>query len=377
MEQSGFWWIGLALFVLAIFPLFVYAFFSLVVLERKSQGLVDDLKHSKAFEMSSIREQLGDEDAVKSTMRTRYGYKRFLWPVLLLIFFNVIGFSIVWDILGFKFGMEGSTSPLLYSEKFLHATELPMMAFLGVVVFNYGNMVRRLYVWDVTTPVFWNALYRTWLVLAAASVLGPSAAFLPQMKSDAGGQWFGLYAVFFMVGFIINEVVAMMMALARKRLQIKRLEVVELPLSLIQGINFWHEYRLEEEGVENVQNLATCDIIDLAFATRYNLRTLLDWVDQAILVHRMGEKAKKLRDEGFISGAIDMAWASPANANGDQKLPELIAKTVGSETLFVSALMNGLFQDAQIRLLWNLWQSDLDAPAKDKPTTALPEEKAA
>jgi len=365
--ETGFWWIGLALLVLAIFPLFVYAFFSLVVLERKSQGLVDDLKSSKALEIDCIKNQLGNEETVKSTMKVRYGYKRFLWPVLLLVFFQLIGFSIIWEILGYRFCMEGPSSPLLYSTEFLNVAELPMMAFLGVVIFNYSNMFRRLYVWDVTTPVFWNALYRTWLVLAVAAVLRLSSASMLPTDNVAKSIQIGLPATFFIIGFIVNEMVVMLMTRARRYFQIERPKVDELPLSLIQGINFWHEYRLEEEGVENIQNLATCDVIDLAFATRYNLRTLLDWVDQAILVHRMGEKATKLRAEGFISGAIDMAWAAPLNTNGDHKLADQIAKTVESDPLYVSTLMNGLFQDTQVHVLWKLWQSDLDAPKKDKP----------
>lgn len=365
MNESGIWWIGLALLVLALFPLCLYVFFSLVVLERKSQGLVDDLKYSNAFEIKSIKEQLKSPEDVIATMRARYGYKRFLWPVTLLVFFNLIGFSIVWDIIRHRFATEENGLGVLYTVKFLNATELPMMAFLGVVVFNYGHMLRRLYVWDLTTQVFWSALYRTWLVLGVASVFFASKAFAVPTGSilDSVNPW---HIEFFAIGFIVNEVLRRMLDRARNWFQVVRPNVTELPLSLIQGINFWHEFRLEEEGIENVQNLATCDIIDLAFATRYNLRTLLDWVDQAILVHRMGQKATRLRDAGFITGAIDMAWASPENSDSDESLPEQIAKTIEAEPIYVSTLMNRRYQDAQIRMLWDLWQSELDSRKKGK-----------
>jgi hypothetical protein len=366
MNESGIYWVGLALLVLAFFPLFVYGFFSLVVLERKSQELVDDLKNLKAFDIASIKELLKGPDEVKANMQERYSYKRFSWPVLLLVFFNLVCFSIVWDIVRHRFATAEDCLSLLYTTKFLNAAELPMMAFLGVVVFNYGHMLRRLYVWDVTTHVFWNALYRTWLVLGVAAVLAASMSFtMPASGADAG-VWIHWHAPFFALGFIIDPVLRSLLDRAQNYFQVKRLKVEELPLSLIQGINFWHEYRLDEEGIENVQNLATCDIIDLAFTTRYNLRTLLDWVDQAILIHRMGQKATKLRDEGFISGAIDMAWGAPQNANGDEKLPDQIAKTIDAEAIYVSTLMNSLYQDSQIRMLWDLWQSQLDSSKKDK-----------
>ena len=43
MSESGIWWVGLALLVLAVFPFLLHVFFSFVVLERKSNGLIDDL----------------------------------------------------------------------------------------------------------------------------------------------------------------------------------------------------------------------------------------------------------------------------------------------------------------------------------------------
>ncbi len=367
MSESGIWWIGLALLVLAAFPLLLYAFFSLVVLERKSQGLIDDLKSSKAFEIQSVKEQLVSEDAVKTTMKVRYGYKRFFWPVALLVFFNLVGFSIVWDILNLRlFAAANSTTGFLYSRSFLAAAELPMMTFIGVLVLNYSNMLRRLYLWDVTTQVYWNALQRTWASVAVAAVLAASGTFLAPTTGSEKDSLVRAHIVFFGIGFIATEVIRQIIARSRTYFQIQRLKVDELPLSLVQGINFMHEIRLEEEGVENVQNLATCDLIELAMATRYNLRTLLDWVDQAILIHRMGVKATKLREAGFVTGAIDMAWASPENANGDLRIADQVAKTVEAEPIYVSTLMNSLYQDAQIHLLWDMWQSKLDSRQKEK-----------
>ncbi len=56
-----------------------------------------------------------------------------------------------------------------------------------------------------------------------------------------------------------------------------------LPLDGLDGINIYHRVRLQDEGIENVENLAHADLIDLLLQTRYPLPTLADWVDQAIL----------------------------------------------------------------------------------------------
>ena len=86
---------------------------------------------------------------------------------------------------------------------------------------------------------------------------------------------------------------------------------------MVKGINMWKEYRLEEEGIENVQNLATADVTELTVRTHYNFRTLVDWIDQAILLTRLtGEQVKALASQATAVSAIEFAAASP-NATGN------------------------------------------------------------
>src|SRR3954471_10871616 len=119
MNESGVYCIGLGLFVLAIFPLIVYAFFNLAVLDRKAQGIVQDLKASKAFQINSIAEKFKGPDDVRAHMAARYGFNRFRWPVLLLVLFNLICFSILWDILRHRFSTSGTVDWLFYPPKFV------------------------------------------------------------------------------------------------------------------------------------------------------------------------------------------------------------------------------------------------------------------
>jgi hypothetical protein len=57
----------------------------------------------------------------------------------------------------------------------------------------------------------------------------------------------------------------------------------ELPLTQLEGINLYSRARLMEEGIENIENLAHHDLIDLILHTRIPVSVLIDWVDQAIL----------------------------------------------------------------------------------------------
>jgi tetratricopeptide (TPR) repeat protein len=64
----------------------------------------------------------------------------------------------------------------------------------------------------------------------------------------------------------------------------------ELTLGKVGGISIWHETRLRESGVDNVQNLAAMDIRQLLLTSRYSMQQVMNWVDQAILLTTLPEK---------------------------------------------------------------------------------------
>ena len=55
------------------------------------------------------------------------------------------------------------------------------------------------------------------------------------------------------------------------------------PLSDLDGVNIWYEARLVEEGIEDMQNLATANLVDVILHTRVPVGRLVDWLDQASL----------------------------------------------------------------------------------------------
>ena len=59
-------------------------------------------------------------------------------------------------------------------------------------------------------------------------------------------------------------------------------------------MNIWYESRLLEEGIEDMQNLATANIVDVMLRTRIPVDRLVDWIDQAYLyLHLWPEKGEK------------------------------------------------------------------------------------
>ena len=67
----------------------------------------------------------------------------------------------------------------------------------------------------------------------------------------------------------------------------------EYPLSDLDGLDIWYESRLLEEGIEDIQNLATADLVDVMLNTRIPVDRLVDWVDQSLLYLHLSKDTTK------------------------------------------------------------------------------------
>lgn len=62
-----------------------------------------------------------------------------------------------------------------------------------------------------------------------------------------------------------------------------------LPLSMLAGMSYAHELRLEREGYDNIENLCNADAVDLAVRTCFTYNQLKQWIDQAWLAAHLRE----------------------------------------------------------------------------------------
>ena len=62
-----------------------------------------------------------------------------------------------------------------------------------------------------------------------------------------------------------------------------------LPLSMLAGMSYAHELRLEREGFDNIENLSNADAVDLAVRTCFSYGQLKQWIDQAWLAAHLRE----------------------------------------------------------------------------------------
>jgi hypothetical protein len=70
------------------------------------------------------------------------------------------------------------------------------------------------------------------------------------------------------------------------------------PLTELEGIDLYDRTRLAEEGVNDIQALATADLVHLMSASRLSARQLIDWTDQAMLYLQLGGDADRRPEAG-------------------------------------------------------------------------------
>ena len=75
-------------------------------------------------------------------------------------------------------------------------------------------------------------------------------------------------------------------------------------LDELEGVSLYDRTRPLEEGIENIENLAHHDLIDLVLHTRLPVPRLVDWVDQAILYLHLGIEEREAPKEGVAKEDI-------------------------------------------------------------------------
>jgi hypothetical protein len=147
-------------------------------------------------------------------------------------------------------------------------------AFFGVYAFTLQDLVRRYFRDDLRAGAYLGLVVRIVFVGLIIGVIG--VAF------DAGSD--SMPAIAFVIGFFPQAGLQLILELVQKPLGkfIPNLRTVH-PLSELDGLNIWYETRLSEEGIDDMQTLATASFVDLMLKTRAPIARLVDWMDQAFL----------------------------------------------------------------------------------------------
>jgi hypothetical protein len=124
------------------------------------------------------------------------------------------------------------------------------------------------------------------------------------------------------------------------------------PLSSLDGLTIWDQARLLEEGIEDLENLATANLVDVLLSMRIPVARLVDWLDQAILLVHLPydeeEEARGSLQRLGIRTATDLeaAWAE-ATPEGRRMLSETLFG-VDAGSLPGCALLTAVGREANI-----------------------------
>src|SRR5215469_1447347 len=351
-------------FLLAAFPLIIAYFFLFITLPRKVQAVTEDIKklagtgdgNSGSAQLAQSR--LLSLPDIAGLAKKYFTASNLSIPSTLLTLLYFAGFLLCDSYLKLRF-VEKSNA-WLFPKEFVETSAPLLYAFIGVFVFNLGTMIRRLYLADISEQVFWGGVNRLLLSMGLALVI---------MKS--GFQNWGA-EFYFSIGFLANIVLNWLLENALKLLNVTQPRQDELPLQMVRGINLWKAYRLEEEGIDNVQNLATADVVDLVVRTHYSARTLIDWIDQSIVLSRLtSDQVKILTSQGMAISAVELATAAPENTNGDRTFANTLASKLNVDPVLMAATLDRLYEDEYVRSLWEMWQSGTETATSGRVRITL------
>ncbi|WP_236792903.1 hypothetical protein [Amycolatopsis sp. GM8] len=160
--------------------------------------------------------------------------------------------------------------------------------FIGAYAFVTGMLVRRFFQTDLRPSAYTSAIQRIVLVLLIVAVVHQVAHAIAPATLAAE------IALAFMIGFfplaglqLINRVATRVFGTIVRPLR------QDYPLDQLDGLNLWYEARLLEEGVEDMQNLTSMNLVDVILHTKVPPGRLIDWLDQAFLLTHLDPTNRK------------------------------------------------------------------------------------
>jgi hypothetical protein len=246
--------------------------------------------------------------------------------------------------------------------------------FLGAYAFTVSMLVRRFYQSDLRPSAYASVVLRIVVVMLILVVLH-QLFVMTSFRGTVANQ--SEYISAFIVGFFPLVGLQALQRVAAKVLhQVVPQMAPEYPLEQLDGLNIWYEARLVEEGVEDMQNLTTMNLVDVLLHTRAPVGRLVDWIDQAFLLIHLDcvsrdemEKARKSQPETSsgastrvalrrigVRSATDMIKVFGTGDPGHDPVPPQALRECGLDPFQIQLLIRLLAAERGLDPVWN-WKA--------------------
>jgi hypothetical protein len=192
----------------------------------------------------------------------------------------------------------------------VHSLTAFAFGFLGAYVYSIGQLIRGYFTVDLSPSTFVSSAMR--IIVASCTALvaafGLSIIFGDHEAAATAGksvfsavgnatgfhpskeQWVGLLPVIgFFFGYFPNRALKTIQHLATRALgNAEGRGYGSTSLKKVSGMNISHAYRMEREGIDNLENLAASEPIEIALRTGFPYPQVKTWVGEARLRIHLG-----------------------------------------------------------------------------------------
>jgi hypothetical protein len=253
---------------------------------------------------------------------------------------------------------------------------------LGAYFFTLNMVFRRYVRADLTPKTYAHITVRLLITIVLVWVVSD----LPQFQAGSLLES-GLLAVAFMIGVIPETGLTLIQDYVKKLVRSGTKEEDVLSLNQLEGIHLYDRARLLEEGIENIENLAHHNMIELIARTRIPTQRVVDMFDQAILYLHLGlenEENQKflanLKSYGIRTATdLDVALGTPSAIEAlrkiDPPLPldrmEVIFQTLLDDEWYDHVVQWRLAPRRRKEVMSNPWDFYFPPPVTSRVPTAI------